>query len=62
MHNMMLHYYDLDGKNHKLYPIYVNKVGTGPKGNEISKEFNLSDENLKNTIKNYVSKDFYFNH
>ena len=61
MENMKLHLIDNFGKNTKLYPIYVNKAGTGPKGSEISNEFNLSYEILKTVIKNYASKDFYFN-
>ena len=61
MDNMKLHLIDNFGKNTKLYPIYVNKAGTGPKESEISNEFNLSNETLKTVIKNYASKDFYFN-
>ena len=61
MDNMKLHLIDNFGKNTKLYPIYVNKAGTGPKESEISNEFNLSNETLKTVIRNYASKDFYFN-
>ena len=52
MDNTKLHYVDSSRKIEKLYPLYVNKAGTGPKGNEISNEFNLSNEMLKTTIKN----------
>ena len=61
MDNTKLHYVDSSRKIEKLYPLYVNKAGTGPKGSEISNEFNLSNEMLKTTIKNFISKDFYFN-
>ena len=44
----------------KLFHLYVNKAGTGPKGNQISNEFNLSEEKIKNIIKNYISNDFHF--
>ena len=60
MNNMKLKYTDIFERQNKLYPIYVNKAGTGPKGYEISNDFNLSEETLKTVIKNYVTKDFYF--
>ena len=41
----------------KLYPLYVNKVGTGPQGSGIGREFNLSNEKLNLTIKNFICND-----
>ena len=52
---------DVKEKVLKLYSIYVNKMGNGPKGDYISNEFNLSHEKLKLLKKNYISKDFHFN-
>ena len=60
MENMKLFYIDSDGKIAKLFPIYVNKMGTGPKVRHISNEFNLSHEKMKLLLKNYTSKDFHF--
>ena len=58
---MKLHYYDFIGREKKLYPLYVNKAGNGPKGLEISNEFNLSQETLKNLIQNFATDDFNLN-
>ena len=61
MNNMKLHYIDRFGRELKLYPLYVDQNGSGPKKFlHISNEFNLSHEKLKLTLKNYVSKDFNF--
>ena len=60
MSTMNLFYIDTKEKIMKLFPIYVDQNGTGPKKSEISEEFNLSNEKLKLTIKNYISKDFHF--
>ena len=46
-------------KLYKLSPIYVNKTGTGPKGKDISNEYNLNKEKVKLAIRNYISNDFY---
>ena len=54
------YYYDERGILAQLYSLYVNKAGTGPKGYEISDEFNLNKENLKILKRNFVSNDFYF--
>ena len=59
--HMKLHYYDFIGREKKLYPLYVNKAGNGPKGIEISNEFNLSQETLKNLIQNFATDDFNLN-
>ena len=42
----------------QLFPIYVNKDGTGPKGSGIGSEFNLSHEKLNLSLKNYACNDF----
>ena len=47
--------------NKKLFSLYVNKAGVGPKGRNIGNEFNLSHEKLNLVIKNYACNDFYFN-
>ena len=39
MDNMMIYYMDTNKEIFKLFPIYVNKMGIGPKGNYISREF-----------------------
>ena len=43
----------------KIFPLYVNKEGTGPEGSEIGNEFNLSHEKLNLLIKNFVCNDFH---
>ena len=43
-----------------LYPLYINENGVGPNGYEMENKFKLSQENLKLTIKNFVSYDLYF--
>ena len=61
MNNMKLYYVNKFGRELKLYPLYVDQNGSGPKKFlHISNEFNLSHEKLKLTLKNYVSKDFNF--
>ena len=60
MENMRIYYMDAKEKVLKLYPIYVNKMGIGPKGDYISNEFNLSHEKLKLLKKVYISKDFHY--
>ena len=57
---MKLYFANKFGSVIKLFPLYVNKAGIGPKGNQISNEFNLSEEKLKTIIKNYISNDFHF--
>ena len=61
MNNMKLNYIDTKGIHSKLYPLYVNQIGSGPKKIEITDEFHLSQEKLKLIRKNFVCKDFYFN-
>ena len=51
----------MKGIHSKLYPLYVNQIGSGPKKIEITDEFHLSQEKLKLIRKNFVCKDFYFN-
>ena len=60
LENMRIYYMDAYEKVLKLYPIYVNNMGIGPKGEYISNEFNLSHEKLKLLKKIYISKDFHF--
>ena len=61
MNNMKLYYVNKFGRELKLYPLYVDQNGSGPKKFlHISNEFNLSHEKLKLTLKNYVTKDFNF--
>ena len=55
------YYYDEKGTLAQLYSLYSNKDGTGPKGYELSDEFNLNNENLKILKRNFISKDFYLN-
>ena len=43
-----------------IHPLYVNENGIGPNGYEMENKFKLSKENLKSTIKNFVSYDFFF--
>ena len=56
--NMNLVYIDTNGEIIKLFPIYVNKNGNGPKGNQISNEFFLNQEKIKLAVKNYICDDF----
>ena len=56
--DMKVYHVDRKGYLNDLFPIYINKSGTGPKRNEITNEFYLSEEKLKTIIKNYVSRDF----
>ena len=42
------------------FPLYANENGIGPNGYEMENKFKLSNENLKSTIKNFVSYDFFF--
>ena len=59
MDNMVISLVNYENRTYrKLYPLYVNKDGTGPQGYEIGREFNLSHEKLNLTIKNFVSNDF----
>ena len=60
MNNMTLFYFNKDGFVIKFFPIYVNKTGNGPKIDEITNNFYLSDEKIKLIIKNYICNDFYF--
>ena len=57
---MNCYYFDLNKEKLRLMPLYVNENGTGPKDDEISDNYNLSEENLKLLIKNYVCRDFNF--
>ena len=43
-----------------IYPLYVNENGIGPNGYEMENIYKLSKENLKTTIKNFVSYEFFF--
>ena len=43
-----------------IFPLYINENGIGPNGSEMENEFNLSHENLKSAIKNFVSYDLFF--
>lgn len=43
-----------------IFPLYINENGNGPNGQEMENEFNLSHENLKSAIKNFVSYDMFF--
>ena len=61
MDNMSVVMWDYKLFCKKLFPIYVNKEGTGPQGNEMGNEFNLSHEKLNLAIKKYVCNDFHFN-
>ena len=58
--NMKLYLIDRYGEKEKLFPIYVNNEGTGPDEDEITNEFNLSEEKLKIVIKKYFSGDYKF--
>ena len=55
MNIMLFSYYNIIKQ---LFPIYVNKAGVGPRGNEIGREFNLSHEKLNQAIKIFVYNDF----
>ena len=57
---MIVHYLRKMDIKLKLYPLYVDQTGAGPKNREITKEFNLSKEKLKLTLLNYVCNDFHF--
>ena len=61
MNNMKIIICKSNSHFRKLYPLYVNEAGIGPKGYEIGKEFNLSHEKLNLTIKNFVCNDIEFN-
>ena len=56
--NMKLYYIN---KNRilKLFSIYVDKTGAGPKGDKIPNEFYLNEEKIKLAKKNYIYDDFY---
>ena len=60
MDNMNLIFWENDYLK-KLFPLYVDEAGTGPKGFEISNKYNLSHEKLNLTVKNFVCKDFQIN-
>ena len=60
MDNMNLLLCNVDSLK-RLFPIYINETGTGPKGSEIGKEFNLNHEKLHLAIKNFVCNDFQIN-
>ena len=57
---MNLYYINTKGSLIKLFPIYINKAGTGPMESGITNEFNLSYEKLKMITKDFISKDFHF--
>ena len=44
----------------KLCSLYVDKNGSGLKKNEITNEFNLSDEKYKLALKNYIAQEYVF--
>ena len=61
LNSSKLYYIDLrEDIKLKLYPLYVDQTGAGPKNSEITNEFNLSKEKLKLTLLNYVCNDFHF--
>ena len=61
MDNMKMYLWDSDNNTKKLFSLYVNEAGIGPKGSEISNKYNLSYEKLALSIKNYTCNDFHFN-
>ena len=60
MDNMNLIFWENDYLK-KLFPLYVDEAGTGPKGFQIANKYNLSHEKLNLTVKNFVCKDFQIN-
>ena len=56
MNNMKLILINKEEYSKELFPIYINKEGTGPNRSAIGTEFNLSYEKLNLAIKNYVCK------
>ena len=60
LENMIIILWNENNDKKKLFPIYVNEAGIGPKGNEIGNEFNLSHEKLNSAMKNYVCNDLNF--
>ena len=56
--NMKIYLWTINEVSKKLFSIYVNEAGNGPKGYEIGNEYNLSNEKLSNAIKNYICYDF----
>ena len=56
--NMKLYYFDTNRNLLKLKPLYVNKAGIGPKKGKMTKEYELSHENLNSALRNYICKDF----
>ena len=61
MDNMKIIFFTTNLNKNKLFSLYVNKAGVGPKGRDIGNEFNLSHEKLNLVIKHYACNDFNFN-
>ena len=57
---MNLYYIHIKGSLIKLFPIYINKAGTGPMESIVTNEFNLNHEKLKMITRDFISKDFHF--
>ena len=60
MSNTILFYVDKKRMIMSLYPIYLDKNGSGPKRSKISNEYNLSKERLRSTLDNYISLEYHF--